>query len=1304
MFLPFSEALQSYNVSAVQRLIEAGFQVNQADANGKWPLAEAITFLFSRTIVGGHEGKKELLLQIIDLLISAQANPNLITLNQEPVLFYLCEQAHDVLRMFGPEEETKQREELAYIMINKLFLTIHGIDLNVRDDQLKTPLLHSLTLCNKRIAKRLLELGADATVVSSRGQTVLHAAASSEDVELMQQLLSKQPHVNSEDSRQLRPLDYASHPDILLLLLKSGATSLHRSLFDYFQIAQQKNHSELLNYLFENGLLSFRDAYGNCALQFVRSLEMAEQLFEKGIQIRPHTFSLFQILLPLTDHLAYYRLLHQHGADFSLTHEGNTLLHEQIFSGVGCVEALIGFGVPINACNSSQETALHLALHHGLFEEAKYLLDHGIDEALRDHRQQVALEKIIWLSLFFRKSSPEICVEVIQRLLQKLVGLPINAQELLLIAIQTNSLILVKDLYQRGARLDAREPNGTALDLAAQRDRVEILEWMLAQIDSTLYEELLREALGQAVMYLNVGCVALLIRQKSHLMERKNRGGQTLLFEFSSSLDSSLGGRFSSVEEKYSAAVKVLDVLLKGGMRLDQPHLMEEFIDYRGSHWSIIALLISHGTPLPSNKQQVMQLASWAVKFDDHEALSYIIEGNLSQLWVQDLLAHVALEVCERNDFDLFNALLAWGLDLNRPLLGYRVDHNFCYLWDRISFNESISEVQKEKWLCVFIQAGMALHLPARSSLLHRAAKQGWLAVMELLLQSGRGFSIDLLSRDLDGREMQQTPLQVSIEHKQIASTQFLLERGANPLVLNRENKNLLHIICEGGLIELLPHIFKTEIDKNAEYKALFISLRAVHLAAFYEKREIAERMVGALLDENVMVDMTLLILMIKKQFSIDLISRVLLRLSKADLDYRIIHQAVESNYLQVVKMLLKMYPEMRDFPNFQGCTPLHLASAPNRMELFNYLIEQGAQVQVCDHEGFTVTMHAIFHGTYRELNLLPPSEVNVEELYRLKAQLIERPEFARPSETTSFDLSIHCYKLISLFKEANLALKFISQHQNIQSKQPIHDLCLFHLPTIPIQYTSGWIKLFFDHGKELTPYLHLAGRIEQLLNRAPNSLEEVKQISSKIKYSREIENPELADLFYPYNIPEKAFSRILDQYKPKQTSLIPDFMIDGKDFNEPRFYLKKLPDRDLRGFVLGEMTHCCQSAGGQGESCAMHGMSSPYGGFYLVFKRNKEKEISNFRKIVDIAMRVETKEGFLDSFQTKSQRQKYEKISLAYPTLKELRHYLRRELVKLEEDELVAQMWTWISQNGGLVIDSWERLRSKMIVYVLLF
>ncbi|WP_133130426.1 ankyrin repeat domain-containing protein [Legionella yabuuchiae] len=95
--------------------------------------------------------------------------------------------------------------------------------------------------------------------------------------------------------------------------------------------------------------------------------------------------------------------------------------------------------------------------------------------------------------------------------------------------------------------------------------------------------------------------------------------------------------------------------------------------------------------------------------------------------------------------------------------------------------------------------------------------------------------------------------------------------------------------------------------------------------------------------------------------------------------------------------------------------------------------------------------------------------------------------------------------------------------------------------------------------------------------------------------------------LLVKYGISEKEIARFNTLTRQNDDMAIPNLVIDGATIGYPGMYLKKLDTLDDRGAALaaclGKITNCCQYLGNAGASCAIHGITSPDGGFYVLFK-----------------------------------------------------------------------------------------------------
>lgn len=125
------------------------------------------------------------------------------------------------------------------------------------------------------------------------------------------------------------------------------------------------------------------------------------------------------------------------------------------------------------------------------------------------------------------------------------------------------------------------------------------------------------------------------------------------------------------------------------------------------------------------------------------------------------------------------------------------------------------------------------------------------------------------------------------------------------------------------------------------------------------------------------------------------------------------------------------------------------------------------------------------------------------------------------------------------------------------------------------------------------------------------------------------------------HGISEENIALLYSLERKNSDAVIPNLMIDGAILGYPGYYLTKLDTLSDEGAAiaacLGKITECCQYLGGLGADCAIHGISSELGGFYVLWKGNPEEP----RK----------------------------------------------------EDELIAQAWVWRAKSDALCFDSIEAM-----------
>lgn len=166
----------------------------------------------------------------------------------------------------------------------------------------------------------------------------------------------------------------------------------------------------------------------------------------------------------------------------------------------------------------------------------------------------------------------------------------------------------------------------------------------------------------------------------------------------------------------------------------------------------------------------------------------------------------------------------------------------------------------------------------------------------------------------------------------------------------------------------------------------------------------------------------------------------------------------------------------------------------------------------------------------------------------------------------------------------------------------------------------KAWADATLQHGPEMAKLVGYAGRIPQPLRSDDGksySLNKTRDKAAEFSYRRGAEFPELARLCLKYSWGEREFdmgAHLLKTYRHQYAANdnakpdnIPDITLDGKKFGMPGYKFARLPDGDLRGLFLGELTDCCQHLAEAGAACAQHGFLSEHGGFYVVTNDDDE-------------------------------------------------------------------------------------------------
>jgi ankyrin repeat protein len=285
-------------------------------------------------------------------------------------------------------------------------LAAHGADVNARDEKGWTPLHWAAYGGHRTVTKALLQAGADPSLrvrgawvirtawsraeMGAPGQTVLHFAAGSGDLELVKTILARGVAPDVKDGARETPLGAASgagQVKVVALLLSHGASAkaADRDGVTPLHLAAHGGSAAALRLLLAAG--ANPKAKTTRRRDFPRT---EERLY--GLDAPAGETPLHLAAGRETPDLA--EELVRRGADVNaIDGSMSTPLHLAVNQNRPRVaELLLAHGARPNARDRNGWTPLHEAASQGLMECARVLIAHGADRRLRDPRGKTPLD------------------------------------------------------------------------------------------------------------------------------------------------------------------------------------------------------------------------------------------------------------------------------------------------------------------------------------------------------------------------------------------------------------------------------------------------------------------------------------------------------------------------------------------------------------------------------------------------------------------------------------------------------------------------------------------------------------------------------------------------------------------------------------------------------------------------------------------------------------------------------------------------------------------------------------------------
>ena len=423
---PLHTAVRETYTQMAQLLITKGADVNaRKHENGETPLyvaaEEGRVDMVKLLLAAGANGNTEIedryddrtALQtaighgwadVVEMLVSAGANVNAkdtsgrtplfeaITnyIPHSPVIDAIIQKEHPDADRTDPHRDMALRREIEERLATRIVncLLAHGADASVKTDGGRTLLHEAACGGYAAIAELLIAHGADVNAVTSRGSgeyywgfvtlpagtTPLHCAAGYGDEDVVQLLLAHGARVNSRDNQGGTPL---------LRALEGGHTAAAKAL-----IAAGAEQVVVRKRL---GTTTLHDAFrendrGLIVLLLTNSADV-DQKDEAGN-------TLLHSVARAGDK-AFVQLCLTHGADVNAKNaSGITPLSYAASEGyTDIVALLLANGANVNACENDGDTPLHVAAFHGRRGVVELLVSQGADLHARNSRGRTPLDE-----------------------------------------------------------------------------------------------------------------------------------------------------------------------------------------------------------------------------------------------------------------------------------------------------------------------------------------------------------------------------------------------------------------------------------------------------------------------------------------------------------------------------------------------------------------------------------------------------------------------------------------------------------------------------------------------------------------------------------------------------------------------------------------------------------------------------------------------------------------------------------------------------------------------------------------------
>ncbi|XP_044260060.1 poly [ADP-ribose] polymerase tankyrase [Tribolium madens] len=374
--------------------------------------------------------------------------------------------------------------------------------------------------------------------------------------------------------------------------------------------------------------------------------------------------------------------------------------------------------------------------------------------------------------------------------------------------------------------------------------------------------------------------------------------------------------------------------------------LTSEVVNFKHPYTGDTALHIAVNSPYPKRKQIIELLIRKGIHLNEknkdfltplhlaadnsHLDLMEVLLRHGAKVNALDGLGQTALHRCTKDD----------NVQACRLLLSYNVDPSIVSLQGYTAAQLAGENAQK------LFQDPPAVNGDVECQVLE-AAKSGDLEQVQRLLET---YPNTVNCRDLDGRHS--TPLHFASGYNRVAVVEYLLQQGADVHAKDKGGLVPLHNACSYGHYEVTELLVKHGANVNVADLWKFTPL---HEASAKGKYEIVKLLLKHGADPTKKNRDGATALDLVREGDQDVAD--LLRGNAALLD-----AAKKGNLARIQRLITPENINCRDVQG-RNSTPLHLAAGYNNVEVAEYLLEHGADVNAQDKGGLIPLHNASSYG-----------------------------------------------------------------------------------------------------------------------------------------------------------------------------------------------------------------------------------------------------------------------------------------------------------------------------------------------------